>query len=58
MARQRSTTIEALGSPLKDQVVKVVLTADALRKWKRATGREVDSKVRARLAVKGAKLTT
>jgi hypothetical protein len=46
--------IEALGSPLKDQVVKVVLTADELRKWKRATGREVNSKVRARLAVKGA----
>jgi len=49
--------IEALGSPLKDQVVKVVLTADELQKWKRATGREVNSKVRARLAAKGARKT-
>jgi hypothetical protein len=49
--------IEAMGSPLKDEVVKVVLTANALRKWKRATGREVDSKVRARLAAKGAEET-
>jgi hypothetical protein len=49
--------IEAMGSPLKDQVVKVVLTADELRKWKRATGREVDSKARARLAAKGANET-
>jgi hypothetical protein len=49
--------IEAMGSSLKDQVVKVVLTADALRKWKRATGREVDSRVRARLAAKVAEAT-
>ncbi|MEH2562613.1 hypothetical protein [Bradyrhizobium sp. AZCC 2289] len=49
--------IEALGSPLKDQVVKVILTVDELRKWKRATGREIDGKVRARLAVKGANQT-
>jgi|SRR5665213_627095 len=49
--------IEALGSPLKDQVVKVVLAADALQRWKHATGREVNSKVRARLAAKGARKT-
>jgi hypothetical protein len=50
-------TIEAVGSPLQGQVVKVVLTADELRKWKLATGREVDSKIRARLAAKGARET-
>jgi hypothetical protein len=49
--------IEEMDSPLKDLVVKVVLTADALRKWKRATGREVDSRARARLAAKGAEAT-
>jgi hypothetical protein len=32
--------------------VKVVLTVDELRRWKRATGREVTSKVRGQLAVK------
>jgi hypothetical protein len=46
--------IEALGSPLKEQVVKIVLTVDELRQWKRATGREVNSKVRSHLAVKAA----
>ncbi|MGC2775289.1 MAG: hypothetical protein WA418_06575 [Bradyrhizobium sp.] len=49
-------TIEGLG-PLKEQVVKVVLTADELRKWKRATGRKVDSKVRSQLAIKRARKT-
>ncbi|GLH75222.1 hypothetical protein SSBR45G_01300 [Bradyrhizobium sp. SSBR45G] len=48
-------TIDALGSPLKDNVVKVVLTASELRKWKRATGRKVDAKVRSQLAVKRAR---
>jgi hypothetical protein len=48
--------IEALGSPLKEQVVKIILTVDELRQWKRATGRKVDSKVRSNLAAKaGAK---
>ncbi|UFZ05417.1 hypothetical protein LQG66_03620 [Bradyrhizobium ontarionense] len=50
-------TIEGLGSPLKEQVVKVVLTADELRKWKRATGRKVDGKVRSQLAAKHARKT-
>lgn len=44
--------IENLGSPLKEQVVKVILTVDELRQWKRATGRKIDSKVRAELAMK------
>jgi hypothetical protein len=44
--------IEALGSPLKEQVVKVVLTVDDLKNWQRSTGRKVDSKVRSNLAIK------
>lgn len=47
-------TIDALGNPLKDQVVKVVLTASELKKWKRATGRKVDGRVRSQLAAKRA----
>ena len=45
--------IEALGSPLKEQVVKIVLTVDDLEEWQRDTGREIDSAVRAELAMKG-----
>ena len=44
--------IEALGSPLKEQAVKVILTVDELRKWKQSTGRKVDARARANLAVK------
>src|ERR1039457_1089938 len=29
--------IEAFGSPLKEQVIKVILTVDELRKWKQST---------------------
>lgn len=43
--------IEGLGSPMKDHVVKIILTADELRKRKRATGRKIDSKERSRLAM-------
>jgi hypothetical protein len=42
-------------SSATEQVIKVVLTVDELRRWKRATGREVDAKVRSQLAVKAAK---
>ena len=45
-----SAGIEALGSPLKEQVVKVVLTVDELRQWERSSGRKVDAKARAELA--------
>ena len=44
--------IEAFGSPLKEQVIKVILTVDELRKWKRSTGRKVDARARAELAVR------
>jgi hypothetical protein len=44
--------IEALGSPLKEQAVKVILTVDELRKWKRSTGSKVDARARAELAVR------
>ncbi|WP_257168392.1 hypothetical protein [Bradyrhizobium sp. SRS-191] len=37
------------------QVIKAILTADELRRWKRATGREVVGKVRSRLANKKAR---
>jgi hypothetical protein len=50
-------TIEGLSSTFKEQVVRVVLTADELRQWKRATGRKVDGKVRSQLAVKRASKT-
>jgi hypothetical protein len=46
--------IEALGSPLKEQVVKIILTVEELRNWQRATGRKVDSKARANLAIRRA----
>lgn len=36
-------------------VVKIVLTADELKRWKRATGREVTRKVRSQLASRLAK---
>jgi hypothetical protein len=49
------TTIAALGSSPKEQIVKTVLTVDELRRWKRATGRDVDGKVRSQLAIKAAK---
>jgi hypothetical protein len=44
--------VEDLGDRLQGRIVKVVLTVDELRRWKRATGREVTSKVRGQLAVK------
>jgi hypothetical protein len=44
--------IEAFGSPLKEQIVKVILTVDELRKLKRSTGRKVDARARADLAVR------
>ena len=47
--RNAEAGIDALG-PVKNQVEKVILTTDQLRNWKRATGRKIDSKVRARLA--------
>lgn len=46
--------IEALGSPLREQVIKVILTVEELRNWKRSTGRKIDSKVRANLAIRRA----
>ena len=49
--RDAEAGIEGLGS-LKDQVEKIILTVDELRNWKRATGRKVDSKVRAQLATR------
>ena len=44
--------IEALGSPLKEQAVKVILTLDELRKLKRSTGRKVDASARADIAAR------
>jgi hypothetical protein len=44
--------IDALGSPLKEQAIKVILTVDELRKLKRSTGSKVDAKARANLAVR------
>ncbi|WP_407157000.1 hypothetical protein [Bradyrhizobium sp. STM 3557] len=46
--------IESLSKSIEGQVMKVDLTVDELRRWKRATGREVDSKVRSQLAMKAA----
>ena len=42
--------IAGLGSPLREQVVKIVLPVDDLRKWQRSTGRKVDAKARADMA--------
>ena len=42
--------IEVLERSAEHQVVKIVLTVDLLRRWKRATGRKVDSKARRSLA--------
>jgi hypothetical protein len=49
------TTIAAFGNSPKERIVKTVLTVDELRRWKRATGRDVDGKVRSQLAIKAAK---
>jgi hypothetical protein len=52
---EAEATIEVLDSPLKAQkaqVVKIVMTVDELRRWKRATGRDVDSTARSALAAK------
>ena len=48
--RNAEAGIDALG-PLENPVEKVILTIDQLRDWKRATGRKIDSKVRAQLAI-------
>ncbi|CCE04183.1 hypothetical protein BRAS3843_1010007 [Bradyrhizobium sp. STM 3843] len=47
--------IEELGGSLNMQIAKTLLTVDELRRWKRATGREVTGKIRSQLAVKAAK---
>ncbi|MGJ4941381.1 hypothetical protein ACQR1W_12475 [Bradyrhizobium sp. HKCCYLS1011] len=52
---QAEAAIEELGGSLNMQIVKTLLTADELRRWKRATGREVTGKIRSQLAVKAAK---
>jgi hypothetical protein len=49
--------IKELPSPFDEQIVKIILTADELRKWKRSTGREISAKVRATLAAKAARET-
>lgn len=52
------TGAEAAVEDLKGKsfrVVKIFLTVDALRRWKRATGREIDGKTRSRLAERAAR---
>jgi hypothetical protein len=44
------SAIESLGSSF--DVVKTILTVEELKRWKRATGREVTRKVRSQLASK------
>ncbi|CCD89530.1 conserved protein of unknown function [Bradyrhizobium sp. ORS 285] len=41
--------VDSLASLEGHQVVKTILTVDELRRWKRATGREVDGSAKSRL---------
>ncbi|WP_315798520.1 hypothetical protein [Bradyrhizobium sp. SZCCHNRI3043] len=47
--------IDTIGSRPDERIVKVIPTAVELRKWQRATGRQVDGRVRSQLAARGAR---
>ena len=46
------TSIAAIESPYKEQIVKIILTAEDLRRWQQSTGQRVDARARSQIAAR------